>query len=95
MDSCLRSNLLTVASMILIVHGVMSLQTNGLEKRLAAQQSLLDSRYNDDKEALSKAINDVVEAKKMELQALESARVAEEVLKDTQKKLTAALKECR
>jgi hypothetical protein len=70
--------------MLLIIHGISNLVITRQDARLAANDAKLSQAYDN-------ALNDALEAKKLELQALESARVAEKELADAKKKLG----ECR
>jgi hypothetical protein len=81
MNTCLKANLLTALSMVLIIHGISNLVISKQDARIASNDDRLNQAYDN-------ATNDLAEAKKLELQALESARVAEKALADAKKKLS-------
>jgi hypothetical protein len=70
--------------MVLIVHGISNMVISRQDARIAESDAKLSQAYDN-------ALNDALNAKKLELQALETARVAEKELSDAKKKLS----ECR
>jgi hypothetical protein len=70
--------------MVLITHGISNLVITKQDARITGNEQRLSQAYDN-------AVNNALEAKKLELQALESARVAEKALADAKKKLS----ECR